>query len=65
MKCFFSIASFDDSLESLRVFIPKGQAVVKYKTAGNILILPQDYTRQRGRIFIEKKSNIVRISAVY
>jgi hypothetical protein len=35
MKSFFSIASFDDSLESLCVFILKGQAIVKYKSAGN------------------------------
>jgi hypothetical protein len=64
MKSFFSIASFDDGLESLCVFVPKGQAIVKYKPAGNGFFFFHKITLDNVEESLLKKCNIVKISAV-
>lgn len=59
MRSFFSIASFDDSLESWCVFIPKGQAIVKYKPARNEFFFHK-ITLDNVEEFLLKKCNIVK-----
>jgi hypothetical protein len=56
----FSLASFDARLESLCVFIRRGQAVVNYKTTGNEFLFSHKITPNNAEEFLLKKCNIVK-----